>query len=168
MKNTQKYTTNNFCAAKWNLTPLPSDDRMTDENFSVIHKSKISKRFIILPAVWQLKRKRDIKPHIKIHKVRLNIECSRMKQGICYDQTYTPVSSWSSICILLIMVSVHICYTKQLDCVELLPQALVEQELYMQIPKGIKLYGKDSNYYMLQLHTNTHGQKILTEYGINN
>ena len=102
------------------------------------------------------------------HRARLNIECSRMKQGICYDQTYTPVSSWSSICILLIMVSVHICYTKQLDCVELLPQALVEQELYMQIPKGIKLYGKDSNYYMLQLHTNTHGQKILTEYGLNN
>jgi hypothetical protein len=55
------------------------DDRMGDKNFSVVHKSKVPKAATVLPAVWQLKRKRDIKSgKIKKYKGRLNIDVSRM------------------------------------------------------------------------------------------
>ena len=37
------------------------DDRMKDKNFSITHKNKIPKNALVLPAVWALKRKRDIK-----------------------------------------------------------------------------------------------------------
>ena len=35
------------------------NDRMEDNNFSIIHKSKIPTTTTVLPAIWQLKRKRD-------------------------------------------------------------------------------------------------------------
>ena len=136
------------------------DDRMEDKNFSVTHKSKIPKNALVLPAVWALKRKRDIKTgKIKKYKARLNIDGSRMKQGIHYDQSYAPVASWNSIRLLLILTAVHGWYTKQLDYVAAFPQAPVERELYMKIPKGLKLAGKDSENYVLKLHKNTYGQK---------
>ena len=84
------------------------DDRMKDKNFSVTHKNKIPKNALVLPAVWALRRKRDIKTgKIKKYKARLNIDGSRMKQGIHYDQSYAPVVSWNSIRLLLILTAVH-------------------------------------------------------------
>ena len=84
------------------------NDKMKDKNFSVTHKLEVPKTATVLPAVWQLKRKRDIKPgHIKKYKACLNIDGSRMKQGVHYDHSYTPVASWSYIRMLLIMSAVH-------------------------------------------------------------
>ena len=51
------------------------DDRMKDKNYSIIHKSKIPKKGIGTSAVWDLRRKRDIKTGaIKKYKARLNID----------------------------------------------------------------------------------------------
>ena len=49
------------------------------------------------------------------YKARLNIDSSRMKQGIYYDQSYATVASWNSIKMLLIIRVVHGWHTKQLD-----------------------------------------------------
>ena len=47
------------------------------------------------------------------------------------------------------------------------PQVPVERELYMKIPKGVRLDGKDLHNYIPKLHKNTYGQKIPAEYGTN-
>ena len=121
------------------------DDRMEGKNFSVIHKAKVPRTATILPAVWQMRRKRDIKSGtIKKYKARLNIDGSRMQKGIHYDQSYAPVASWNSIRLLLIMTAVHGWHTKQLDYVAAFPQAPCEWKLYMTIPKGVTLKGKNS------------------------
>ena len=57
------------------------------------------------------------------------------------------------------MTAVHEWYTKQLNYVAAFPQAPVERELYMKIPKGVSLKGKSSEAYVLKLHKNTYGQK---------
>ena len=73
-------------------------------NFSVIHKSMVPKGSKILPMVWQMKRKRDIKTgKIKKHKARLNVDGSKTIHGIHYHKTYAPVASWSSIGMLLFL-----------------------------------------------------------------
>ena len=36
-------------------------DQMENDNFTIIHKNKVPKDKTVLPAVWQMKRKRDIK-----------------------------------------------------------------------------------------------------------
>jgi len=72
------------------------DDQMRNGNFSIVLRSGVPPNKSILPAVWSMKRKRDIKTNkVKKWKARLNIDGSRMKPGVHYDQTYSPVVSWS-------------------------------------------------------------------------
>ena len=87
-----------------------------------------------------MKRKRDIKTNkVKKWKARLNIDGSRMKPGVHYDQTYSPVVSWSSIRLLLTLAAIHNWHTEQLDDVLAYPQAPVEREIYIKIPKGFEM-----------------------------
>ena len=105
-------------------------------------------------------RKRDIKTRlIKKYKARLNIDGSKMKQGLHYDLTYAPVASWNSIRLLLILVAVKGWHTQQIDYVLAFPQAPVEKEIYMKIPKGFEVTGSNSEDYVLRLNRNVYGQK---------
>eukprot|EP00980_Cylindrotheca_fusiformis_P026296 scaffold15755_cov65-Cylindrotheca_fusiformis.AAC.1 len=67
------------------------DDQLGNGNFSLMRRSEVPEGATILPTVWQMRRKRDIKTReIKKYKARLNIDGSRMKYGQHYDQTYAP------------------------------------------------------------------------------
>jgi hypothetical protein len=106
-----------------------------------------------------MKQKRDIKTRaVKKYKSRLNIDGSQMKKGIYYDETNVPVASWKSIQLLLIMTVLKGWYSKQIDYVLAFPQAPVEREIYMQIPKGFQVEGKSSKDYILKSHKNVYGQ----------
>jgi len=136
-------------------------DQLTNGNFTILLRSKLPKGATVLPAVWQMKRKRDIRTRaIKKYKARLNIDGSRMKPGKHYDpnHTYAPVASWNSIRLLLIMTAVHGWTTRQIDFVLAFPQAPVERDIYMKIPAGFEVDGNDKDY-VLQLHRNVYGQK---------
>ena len=137
-------------------------DQMENGNFSIVPRSGVPRNKSILPAVWSMKRKRDIKTQqVKKWKARLNIDGSRMKPGIHYDQTYSPVVSWTSIRLLLTLAAVHNWRTTQLDYVLAYPQAPVEREIYMEIPKGFEMESKSKSKkdYVLKLHRNVYGQK---------
>jgi hypothetical protein len=137
------------------------NDQFENGNFTVIHKSKVPSDQIILPAVWQMRRKRDAKTgKIKKYKARLNIDGSRMKQGLHYNETYSPVASWNSVRMLLTFTAVHGWHTKQIDFVQAFAQAPVEKTLYMKIPAGIEIEGgADPKDYVLKIHRNIYGQK---------
>ena len=136
------------------------DDQLSNGNFTIHHRSEVPEGATVLPAVWQMKRKRDIKTRrIKKYKARLNIDGSRMRPGIHYDQTYAPVVSWNSIRTLLVMSALHKWHTRQIDYVLAFPQAPVEREIWMEIPKGFHIKEGNSKDYVLQLHRNVYGQK---------
>jgi Reverse transcriptase (RNA-dependent DNA polymerase). len=84
-----------------------------------------------------------------------------MKKGIHYDQTYAPVASWSSIRTLLALTAIHNWHTVQLDYVLIFPRAPVENEIYMEIPRGVRMSdgGDDPKDYVLKLKQNVYGQK---------
>jgi hypothetical protein len=131
-----------------------------NKNFSIIHRSSVPEGATILPTVWQMKRKRDIKTRkVKKWKARLNIDGSRMEKGKHYWETYAPVASWQSIRLLLILSALHSWHTVQLDFVLAFPQAPVETDLYMSIPKGFDIEGENKKDYVLKLHRNVYGQK---------
>ncbi len=97
---------------------------------------------------------------IKKYKARCNIDGSRQVYGRDYDQTYAPVASWNSVRMLLAMTLLHRWHTQQLDYVLAYPQARVERDLYMNLPKGYKIDGvTNSNEYVLKIHKNIYGQK---------
>jgi len=133
-------------------------DQKDNGNFTIIHKSKVPEGASILPAVWQMKRKREISTgRVKKWKARLNIDGSRMQHGVHYDQTYAPVASWNSIRMLLTMTAVHGWHTKQLDYVSAFPQAPVEKPMYMRIPRGFEIDKGDTRDYVLAIERNIYG-----------
>ena len=112
------------------------NDQTRNGNFSIVERKSIPKGKTILNAVWQMRRKRDIKTReIKKYKARLNINGSKMRKGIDYDDTYAPVATWRAIRLILSLAAAHNWHTRQLDYVLAFPQAPVERELYMEIPK---------------------------------
>ena len=126
---------------------------MKDKNFLVMYKSKVPKLSTVLPTLWQLRRKREIKIRIiNTHKARLNMDGPRIQQGVHYDHSYAPVSTWNSIRLLLIMTAVRGWHTKKIDYVAVFTEAPVERELYMKIPKGVNVSNKPSEDYVLKLH----------------
>jgi hypothetical protein len=136
------------------------NDQLRNGNFSLIKRTEVPEGAAVLPAVWQMKRKRDIKTRqVKKYKARLNIDGSKMKHGVHFDQTYAPVASWNSIRTLLIMSALHEWHTRQIDYVLAFPQAPVEREIYMEIPRGFKVEHANTKDYVLQLHRNVYGQR---------
>lgn len=139
------------------------NDQMDNGNFTVVHRSEVPEGSTILPSVWQMKRKRDIKTReVKKYKARLNIDGSKMKHGVHYEKTYAPVASWMSVKLLLAMAAVNDWHTTQIDYVLAFPQAPVEKELYMYCPRGFKfgnVPSENSKDYVLKLNRNVYGQK---------
>ena len=135
-------------------------DQRQNGNFTVVKRSNIPAGHKIFPAVWQMRRKRDIKTQeIKKYKARLNLDGSRMRHGVDYEETYAPVTSWRSIRLLLTIVAMHKWHTLQLDYVLAFPQAPVERELFMAIPKGFTMDEGNPSDYALHIHRNIYGQK---------
>ena len=137
------------------------EDQYNNGNFSKVHKSEVPDDQIVLPAVWQMRRKRDAKTGaIKKYKARLNIDGSRMRKGVHYDMTYSPVASWNSVRMLLTLTALHGWHTKQIDVVQAFAQAPIEKTLYMKIPAGITFEcNDDPRDYVLKIHRNIYGQK---------
>ena len=135
------------------------NDQMDNGIFSIVPATEVPKGVKPLPAVWQMKRKRDIRSRkVKKWKARLNIDGSRMSPDQ-YDLTYAPVASWNSIRLLLALTTLHKWHTIQIDYVLAFPQAPVERELYMKIPVGFEVPGANPNDFVLKIHRNIYGQK---------
>ena len=135
-------------------------DNFDCKNFEIIHKSRIKNDATILPSVWQLRRKRHILTQkIKKYKARINVDGSKMIKDKHYTQTYAPVASWALIRMILVIAAIHKWPTKQIDYVMAFPQAPIERELYMELPKGYKIKGYDRKEYALKLNNNMYGQK---------
>jgi Reverse transcriptase (RNA-dependent DNA polymerase) len=135
-------------------------DQMANGNFSIVERTEVPKGQMIMPTVWQMKRKRDIKTReIKKWKARLNIDGSKMVKGQHYDESYSPVVSWNSIRTMLILAAQFNWHTVQLDYVLAFPQAPIEKTLYMEVPKGFEIDGYDRRVHVLKLHKNVYGSK---------
>ena len=94
-----------------------------------------------------------------------------MKPERDYDETKTHshVEKWNSIILVLALVCLMGWSTTQIDYVLAFPQAPVESDVYMRIPKGMDLviYNEDNiivqgkpNNYVLQLHRNVYVSKV--------
>jgi len=135
-------------------------DQMANGNFTVLRRDKLPAGTQVLPTVWQMKRKRDIKTGaILKHKARLNIDGSKMKKGVHFDETYAPVANWSSVRLLLTLVTALGWSSVQIDYVQAFPQAPVEKPLYLKIPIGFKMSKGDPKDYVLRVDRNVYGQR---------
>ena len=131
-------------------------------NWSIVKRSDVPSKASILPAVWAMKRKRRIATReIYKWKARLNIDGSKQIKGVNYWETYAPVASWPTICLILTMAIVKNWHTRQIDYVLAYTQAEAETDnLYMKVPRGFVIPGSTSqDEYVLKIRKNIYGQK---------
>jgi Reverse transcriptase (RNA-dependent DNA polymerase) len=140
------------------------EKEITDHNkkkhWKLIKRSKVPKGKQVLPSVWAMRQKRDLRTGKIIKwKSRLNVDGSKQIQGQDYDQTYSPVAMWATVRIVVITAVLRGWKIKQLNFVQAYLQAPVEQDLYIEIPKGCMVNGVNNAEWVLQVLMNIYGQK---------
>ena len=129
-----------------------------NEIFEEIPRELMDKTKSVLRAVWSHRRKTTPAGEIYRHRSRLCVDGSQQKEGIDYTETYSPVVSWTTIRILLILSVLLNLSTKAVDYVQAFPQAELSEEdaVYMRIPPGYKTVNKNT---VLKLKKNLYGLK---------
>jgi hypothetical protein len=137
-----------------------ADAHTKHDHWEVWRKADVPSSQDILPSVWAFKRKRRIDTRaIYKYKARLNIHGGMQKHGINYWETYSPVVNWFSIRLCLIFALLFGWKTRQLDFVLAFPQADVECDLFMQLPRGLTFQGVHQSTHCLKLKKNLYGSK---------
>lgn len=114
----------------------------------------------ILPAVWAFKRKRRIDTReVYKYKARINAHGGKQTHGVNYWETYSPVVNWFSIRLCLIMALLFKWKTRQIDFVLAFPQADVECDIFIELPRGVTFSGVHRSTYCLKLIKNLYGTK---------
>jgi hypothetical protein len=135
------------------------DDQFNNGIWEIVHKSTVPEGVTILPAVWAMKRKRRIATgEIYKWKARLNLDGSKQVKGVHYNETYAPVASWATIRLVITKALQLGWHTRQVDFVQAYNQAAATSDrVYMHIPKGFEIPGKDPGDYVLHVLKNTYG-----------
>jgi Reverse transcriptase (RNA-dependent DNA polymerase) len=113
------------------------DGQTANGNWIIVHKDQLPKDTRILPSIWAMRQKRKVLDGtIYKWKARLNIDGGKQVHGLDYWDTYAPVTSWSTIRLILLTSIINRWVIRQLDFVQAFPQAPIQTELFMEIPKG--------------------------------
>lgn len=115
---------------------------------------------IILPAIWEMPRKRKIDTQeVCIWKNRLTFGGHKMKQGIHFDQAYSPVVTWQTIRLFLILATVNNWKTIQVDFIMAYTQADINKPDYLELPPDIHFKGLSQEQHCLKILKNLYGGK---------
>ncbi|KAH9291001.1 hypothetical protein KI387_044130 [Taxus chinensis] len=79
----------------------------------------------------------------KIYKARLVVKGFTQKQGIEFDEIFSPVVKMTSIRTVLEIVAAEDLHLEQLDVKTVFVHGDLEEELYMQQPEGYEVKGKE-------------------------
>jgi hypothetical protein len=113
----------------------------------------------ILPTVRAMKRKRRIlSREVYKWKARLNVHGGKQTYGVNYWEIYAAALKWSSIRFFLTQAIINKWHTRQIDFVLAYPQADLECNLYVEIPRGFTAGGSRKTH-CLKLLKNLYGSK---------
>ncbi|KAM2898135.1 hypothetical protein COP2_007704 [Malus domestica] len=85
---------------------------------------------------WVFKRKIGVDGNVETYKARLVAKGYRQREGIDYEETFSPVAMIKSIRILLAIVAYHDYEIWQMDVKTAFLNGYLEEELYMTQPEG--------------------------------
>ena len=130
------------------------------KHWKILTRKEVPKGKFILDSVWAMKRKRDIVTRqVYKWKARLNVHGEQQEYGVDYLNTYSPVVNWFSIRTLLTMAAIKKCHSIQVEFIQAYPQAPIDYDLYMELPKDFNTKEGDCRTHILQLLKNLYGQK---------
>jgi hypothetical protein len=131
-----------------------------NKNWELVCRDTVSEDAQVVPSVWAMQRKRDLTTNeVKSHKARLNLHGGKQVYGMNYYETYAPVVTWFAIRLIITFGIIFQYALRQIDFIMAYPQAPIEEDIYMELPQGIKTATGNSKDHVLKLLKNIYGQK---------
>jgi len=137
------------------------DNLLKNQIYEVVPIDTVPRNKTILDAVWSHRRKQKPDGTVYRHRSRICANGKQQVKGHDFQETFSPVVSWTTVRLLLILSNLLGLKTRQVDYVQAFPQAELEEDVYMKIPNGF--YYEDPNNsnkkYCLKLKKNLYGLK---------
>ncbi len=134
--------------AEWN--------QLTDMNaWEIVPREKavkMNKR--VIDSVWTFRRKRYPDGSVKKLKARLCVRGDLQIEGVDFSDTYSPVVSWSTVRLLLILTVILDLKTKQIDYTLAFIHAKSKPGVFIEMPRGYEREG-----HVLELKRNLYGSR---------
>ena len=110
-------------------------DHVGRRHWKVVPAKTLPKGKRPIPMVWSMKRKRNPIGEITKWKARLCAGGHRSREFIDYWDTYSPVVSWSTVRLMIVLALIMNWHMESVDFVLAYPQAPVKTDIYMNPPK---------------------------------
>lgn len=133
-------------------------DHTSRGHWEIVHISQVPKSAKPINMVWSMKRKRDPAGDIIKWKARLCAHGGMQVHGDSYWDTYSPVVSWSTVRLVLILSLILGWEMRTIDFVMAYPQAPIKTDIFMRLPKGTSI-PKLKGHHLLKLKKNVYGLK---------
>ena len=110
------------------------------KHWKIIPMKEVPENIKILDSVWAMRRKRKTGTgEISKYKARLNAHGGQQEMGINYWETYAPVVMWTTVRLIITLATIQGWPSRQLDFLLAYPQAEVDGDIYMKLPKGFEI-----------------------------
>ena len=137
------------------------EDHEKREHWALVLRATIPKGVKTIQAIWSFKRKRFPDGTLNKHKARLCAHGGMQQWGENYWETYSPVVNMLSVRLILAIAHIHKLDSKSIDFVLAFPQAELDVDIWMELPRGMVPDCDDGNKrsYVLKLKKNLYGLK---------
>ena len=131
------------------------------KHWKIVPIKEVPENIKILDLVWAMRIKRQIGTgEISKYKARLNAHGGQQEIVINYWETYAPVVMWTTVRLIITLGTIQGWPSQQLDFVLAYPQAEVDGDIYMKLPKGFEIPNNpDKEKNCLKLLKNIYGLK---------
>jgi hypothetical protein len=99
----------------------------------------------VVTSKWLYKIKHAAYGRIKKFKVRFVVRGFSWKEGVDYDKTFSPVVSYTSIRIVMSLVSLMGWKIHQMDVKTTFLHGIIEEDVYIEQPQGFEVNGKETH-----------------------
>ena len=130
---------------------------LRQKTWTSIPRKGVPKGTPVLPGTWAFKLKRLPDGSPLKFKTRYCVRGDKQVEGVDYFETYAPIVQWSTIRLILTMVLANGWVTKQVDYTNAFAQATLNEEVYIEQPKGFAR--KDKQNLVLKLIKSLYGLK---------
>jgi hypothetical protein len=104
----------------------------------------------VVTSKWIYKIKHAADGNIEKYKARFVVRGFSQKEGVDYEETFSPVTRYTSIRTIISLASVMGWRLHQMDVKTTFLNGVIEEEVYIEQPQGFVIHGKESHVCILK------------------